>query len=223
MSESEINMNLERFKIALETRNFEIELFWKRCNYFLVLNTALAVGIFLLFRDGNTPPLPLLLLIFFVGIFVCIAWVMVVCGSKYWQSHWEQVVIREQEHIGLCESKDRDYFGLDSHRKRVAANLKIQLGADTEIKELSHVKFIRRIVMLSLPFVKEKEKDEYKKLLLQKPSVTDWMQKTAVFFLLTWMVMLTVGSVRALWKCGFFEWLLMWLRAGIQTLCKLCG
>ena len=34
------------FKIALETRNFEILLYWQRSNYFLVLNTALAVGFF---------------------------------------------------------------------------------------------------------------------------------------------------------------------------------
>lgn len=31
---------------ALDTRNFEISLYWQRSNYFLVLNTALAVGFF---------------------------------------------------------------------------------------------------------------------------------------------------------------------------------
>jgi hypothetical protein len=34
------------YKYVLDTRNFEISLFWQRSNYFLVLNSALAVGFF---------------------------------------------------------------------------------------------------------------------------------------------------------------------------------
>src|SRR5207248_3234570 len=37
---------VDAYKIALETRNLEINLFWQRSNYFLVLNTAIAVGFF---------------------------------------------------------------------------------------------------------------------------------------------------------------------------------
>lgn len=32
----------EIYKMALDTRNLEINLFWQRCNYFLILNSALA-------------------------------------------------------------------------------------------------------------------------------------------------------------------------------------
>ncbi|ENN6985946.1 hypothetical protein ACAB91_004506 [Vibrio parahaemolyticus] len=38
--------DLEAYKIALETRNMEIKLFWQRSNYFLALNAALALGFF---------------------------------------------------------------------------------------------------------------------------------------------------------------------------------
>ena len=230
--------SLERFKIALETRNFEIELFWKRCNYFLVLNTALAVGIFLLFREGGEPPLLLLFLIFLVGIFVCIAWIMVGYGSKYWQAHWEQVVIREQEHIGFHESEARDYFGLDNHQERVAANLRLPPGTEKEVEELPFPQFIWKVVTLSLPWVKEKEENEYKKLFLQKPSVSDWMHKTAVFFLLAWVAMLVLGILWALlcysWglvlilvMLGFIIWAFWkwaWLCESIRALWrKICG
>ncbi len=34
------------YRVALDTRNSEISLFWQRSNFFLVLNTALAVGFF---------------------------------------------------------------------------------------------------------------------------------------------------------------------------------
>ena len=37
---------LKIYEIAVETRKLEIDLFWKRSNYFLVLSTATAVGFF---------------------------------------------------------------------------------------------------------------------------------------------------------------------------------
>jgi lipoprotein signal peptidase len=34
------------YKTLLDTRNLEINLFWQRSNYFLVLNTGIAFGFF---------------------------------------------------------------------------------------------------------------------------------------------------------------------------------
>ena len=34
------------YRTLLDTRNLEINLFWQRCNYFLVLNTGVALGFF---------------------------------------------------------------------------------------------------------------------------------------------------------------------------------
>src|SRR3972149_10785499 len=36
----------DAYKFAYDTRNFEISLFWQRSNYFLVLNTAIALAFF---------------------------------------------------------------------------------------------------------------------------------------------------------------------------------
>ena len=99
--------DMERFKVVLETRNFEIALFWKRCNYFLALNTALAAGILASFMAKVVCRLGLCLGGCAAGVFVCFAWIQVGLGAKYWQSHWEQIVIDEQESVGFCESEER--------------------------------------------------------------------------------------------------------------------
>lgn len=71
----------EAYKIVLGTRNFEIKLFWQRSNYFLVLNTALAVGVF----EGKHP-----FILAAFGVIVSVLWFCVTLGSKFWQSRWEQ-------------------------------------------------------------------------------------------------------------------------------------
>jgi len=71
------------YKTALDTRNFEISLFWQRSNYFLVLNSALALGFFNLKEQKYT-----LVLAIFGGI-VSWLWFCVNLGSKFWQTRWE--------------------------------------------------------------------------------------------------------------------------------------
>jgi ABC-type multidrug transport system fused ATPase/permease subunit len=70
------------FEITLGIRNFEIGMFWKRSNYFLVLNTTLAVGFF-------TVKEPYVLYVGFLGLLVCFLWFAVTLGGKFWQSRWE--------------------------------------------------------------------------------------------------------------------------------------
>jgi hypothetical protein len=80
------------FKVALETRNFEISMFWQRSNYFLVLNSALAVGFFSQQSKVYAPILALL------GMFASLLWIGVNLGGKYWQSRWEhELVVRERQ------------------------------------------------------------------------------------------------------------------------------
>lgn len=76
----------ELYRIALETRNFEITLFWQRSNYFLVLNTAIAVGFFV---SSLRVPLHALLLGIF-GLLISVLWLAVNLGSRYWQIRWER-------------------------------------------------------------------------------------------------------------------------------------
>ena len=83
MSDNEMPTKFDLYKIALDTRNMEIGLFWQRSNYFLVLNTAVAVGFFLKATEKYQ---------FLIGLFgfaVAILWLGVNLGSKFWQSRWE--------------------------------------------------------------------------------------------------------------------------------------
>ncbi|MCR9908917.1 hypothetical protein NB545_15800 [Vibrio campbellii] len=83
--------DLEAYKIALETRNMEIGLFWQRSNYFLALNAALAIGFFRLSDSYYAYALACF------GLFVSFLWFRVNLGSKYWQSRWEErLKIQEQ-------------------------------------------------------------------------------------------------------------------------------
>jgi hypothetical protein len=76
---------LNEYDIALSTRNFEIGLFWQRSNYFLVLNTAIATGSLLAFKEAKI--LSIVLTVF--GILVSLLWYGINLGSKFWQSRWE--------------------------------------------------------------------------------------------------------------------------------------
>ncbi len=78
--------NRDLYKIALETRNFEISLFWQRSNYFLVLNMGLAFGFFKLTEKNS----PYLILISIIGLIASFFWYKVNLGSKFWQIRWEE-------------------------------------------------------------------------------------------------------------------------------------
>jgi hypothetical protein len=98
-------------KLAVDTRQFEIQLFWQRSNYFLVLNTAIAVGFF-----GRSSPVrwqSFVLAAF--GIAVSCLWVLVSLGSRYWQVRWEMAANR----------MERDY----------APNAKLFAASPEEVKQ----------------------------------------------------------------------------------------
>ena len=146
---------LKRFDVALETRNFEIEMLWKRSNYFLALNTAIAVGFFSLLKKDMSMDLYALLFCV-IGCFVCIAWINVNLGSKFWQAVWEEILTE------ISGDMELDYFvKSDDHKDRVRNNL----------------------VNLNSPKILEKY---YNYLVLDKPSVSKWMTLLSFFFLLVW-------------------------------------
>lgn len=91
---------MDFYKIALETRNFEISLFWQRSNYFLVLNTAISVGFF------SITLIKYQIIIGFLGIAVSVLWFLINQGSKFWQSRWETRLKIVENLIG----KDIDFF-----------------------------------------------------------------------------------------------------------------
>lgn len=73
----------ELYKIAIQTRNLEIGMFWQRSNYFMALNTAIAIGFF----TQQAGPYGLVLA--GLGAIVSLLWFFVNLGGKYWQSRWE--------------------------------------------------------------------------------------------------------------------------------------
>ena len=109
MTESENKQPIDikdLYKTLLDTRNFEINLFWQRSNYFLVLNTGVAFGFFNL-RDGKFA------IIFAVmGLLGSILWFWVCLGGKFWQARWEQRLLEfEREHLPTL-----DFFGASKER-----------------------------------------------------------------------------------------------------------
>ena len=83
-------------EVALETRNFEIELYWKRATYFWAFVAASVTG-YVAMRGSNSPEVAdLSIIIAALGCFLTFAWLLVNRGSKYWQENWEaHVSMRE--------------------------------------------------------------------------------------------------------------------------------
>ncbi|HLL70804.1 MAG TPA: hypothetical protein VK363_05190 [Pyrinomonadaceae bacterium] len=87
---------------ALETRKFEIELYWKRATYFWTFIAAAfaAYGVIRASKDIAQRE-HLSVLVGVLGFVFSFAWQAVNRGSKYWQENWENhVAILEDNVIG---------------------------------------------------------------------------------------------------------------------------
>jgi len=80
---------------AIATRNFEIELYWKRATYFWTFIAAAFAGYFALLARSNPhgPDFPAFV-VSCIGIFLNLSWFLVNKGSKFWQENWES-------HVGI--------------------------------------------------------------------------------------------------------------------------
>ncbi len=82
-------------QIALDNRAFEIQMFWQRSNYFLVLMTALGIGVFTIKSD---------LYALLIAIFATITswyWYQTNLGSKFWHESWEVEVVTLAKELGI--------------------------------------------------------------------------------------------------------------------------
>ena len=146
----EIN-GIEAYKIALETRNFEIGLFWQRSNYFLALNAALSIGFFRITNDTHS------ILFAFLGVFVSILWYKVNLGSKYWQARWEyRLSLKEEEIANGLEffSADAKLIQSDvekSFEHGAAKKRKFQKWVEKQALKKPSVSY--NMILLSLMFV----------------------------------------------------------------------
>jgi hypothetical protein len=82
-------MNNAAVQFIIDTRKFEIELYWKRAAYFWAfIAAAFGVYIALLSRGEPAPPLSYSW-VTCLGYLFSLAWYCANRGSKYWQSNWE--------------------------------------------------------------------------------------------------------------------------------------
>ena len=113
-----INKALE---IALDTRKFEIELYWKRTGYFVLFTSAVFVGYYRTLGISETHNREekwlLLLLLSFLGFLLSLLWYMANRGSKFWQENWEAHIEMLSTHLGI------PIFGIIRHCTFSKSNL----------------------------------------------------------------------------------------------------
>lgn len=160
MSDDEKNKELNQkdlYSILIDTRNFEIKLFWERANYFLVLNTALAVGFF------NIKEACQQFFFAIVGLISAYLWWRVCLGGRFWQAKWEGT-IKKYEKSNLDSVR---FFSTSEDENKSDAKIGLDLKGNGEEK--------RKI-----------KKWVYEYVVNKKPSVSYSMIKLSAVFVLGW-------------------------------------
>ena len=111
----------ELYKIAIQTRNLEIGMFWQRSNYFMALNTAIAIGFF----TQKAGPYGLILAA--LGAIVSLLWFFVNLGGKYWQSRWEQRASIYEKEV----APDADLFSASKETIQTDVEVSLSRGNHT--------------------------------------------------------------------------------------------
>ena len=92
----------ELLKNALDTRKFEIELYWKRATYFWAFIAAAFAGYFALVASDKIPPVEkneALTVLECIGLVFSFGWFLANKGSKFWQENWEKHVDMLENHV----------------------------------------------------------------------------------------------------------------------------
>lgn len=103
LAHTEFERASRAFERAWATRNFEIELYWKRATYFWAfIVSAFAAHFALLASKRYEQPDRLshveVYFVICVGLVLSVAWTLINIGSKSWQRNWES-------HIDLLEDR----------------------------------------------------------------------------------------------------------------------
>jgi hypothetical protein len=89
----------EALIVALDTRKFEIELYWKRTTYFWAFIASTFAAYFLLLTSNKIDQIKgITIVVAAIGFFFSLGWYFVNRGSKYWQKNWER-------HVAFLESE----------------------------------------------------------------------------------------------------------------------
>ena len=164
-------IKLEAYKTALATRNLEINLFWQRSNYFLILNTAIAVGFFSR-HDHDHDKYAFGLTV--IGIVVAVLWVRINLGSKFWQSRWEHRLhlVEEDLEPGL------DLFSASRDTVRGDVRQSLERNGGRAVG-----RWLNRLYVIAV---------------MRKPSVSKQMTFLLAFFVVVWVVAAVVSGYTAL-------------------------
>ena len=85
------------FEAAYDLRKFEIEMYWKRANYFWTFIAAVFTGYGFMIREGSGATIEPFALSC-IGTILSYAWWTTNRGSKAWQRHWEK-------HLDMLENQ----------------------------------------------------------------------------------------------------------------------
>lgn len=101
LNKSDLDSNKwkELLKIAMETRKFEIELYWKRANYFWLFVAAFFVAYYQTIPSQSKDTELENILFIVGGYFFSIGWYLANRGSKYWQENWERHITVLSRHL----------------------------------------------------------------------------------------------------------------------------
>lgn len=132
-----LDKKTKQYDVALATRNFEIELFWKRSIFFWGFIASAFVGYATLIQLKS--PLAIVLACF--GFVCSFAWALVNRGSKRWQENWEILVGEFEEEItgelfSLRREKTKKHIWLSASKFSVS-KITIALSDFTVIVWLS--------------------------------------------------------------------------------------
>jgi hypothetical protein len=103
IEENKLKMNIKKYDIAIATRNFEIELFWKRSLFFWGFIAAAFIGYTTIIEFDRR----LAIVIASFGFVCSFAWTLVNRGSKRWQENWEILVFEIENEVTGSLFKER--------------------------------------------------------------------------------------------------------------------
>lgn len=89
----------EAFRVALDTRKFEIELYWRRATYFWAFIAATFAGYGIAATRSFEGDAFLTFLLSCLGLVLSTGWVLANRGSKRWQENWEHHVDHLEDHV----------------------------------------------------------------------------------------------------------------------------
>ncbi len=98
----------ELFKIANNSRQFEIKLFWERAKFFMIIIGALFTAYCTVVLKENIESLVKISIIL-LGYVSSFFWFLCNLGSKFWQENWEAYMKKNSKISKECEIFQKTY------------------------------------------------------------------------------------------------------------------